>query len=81
MRSPGRHAAENQYGLAFRGQVGGKPRGASRKGPNRLLARHYAERLAMHTELNPPNRRMRTRMYGGVGGCVKRRESVVLYER
>ena|ERR1700688_1795084 len=51
-----------------RRQVRVKPRGASRKGPNRLLATYYAERLAFHTQLNPPNRRMRTRMYGGVGG-------------
>jgi hypothetical protein len=43
-------------------------RGASRKGPNRLLATYHAEHLAIHTQLNPPNRRMRTRMYGGVGG-------------
>jgi len=49
-----------------------KPRGASRKGPNRLLATYYAERLAFHTQLNPPNRRMRTRMYGGVGGEDRR---------
>jgi hypothetical protein len=45
----GRYAAERQYGLAFRRQVGVKPRGATRKGPNRLLATHYAERLAIHT--------------------------------
>ena len=49
-----------------------KPRGASRKGPNRLLATHYAERLAIHTSLNPPNRRMRTRTYGGEGGEDRR---------
>ena len=55
-----------------RRQVRVKPRGASRKGPNRLLATHYAERLAFHTQLNPPNRRMRTRMYGGVGGEDRR---------
>src|SRR5580700_10342546 len=55
-----------------RRQVRVKPRGASRQGPNRLLATHYAERLAFHTQLNPPNRRMRTRMYGGVGGEDRR---------
>src|SRR5271167_1715265 len=37
---------KNQYCLALRRQVGVKPRGASRKGPNRLLATHYAESLA-----------------------------------
>jgi len=55
-----------------RRQVRVKPRGASRKGPNRLLATYYAERLAFHTQLNPSNRRMRTRMYGGVGGEDRR---------
>jgi hypothetical protein len=37
---------KSQYCLAFRRQAGVKPRGASRKGPNRLLATHYAESLA-----------------------------------
>src|SRR5216683_3584271 len=60
------------YCLAFRRQVGVKPRGASRQGPNRLLATHSAASLAMHTSLNPPNRRMRTRMYGGEGGEDRR---------
>ena len=33
-------------------------------------------------DLNLPNRWvMRTRRSGGVAGCVKKRESVVLYER
>jgi hypothetical protein len=31
---------KSQYCLAFRRQVGVKPRGAPRKGPNRLLATH-----------------------------------------
>ena len=38
------------------------------KGPNRFLATRSIESPAIHTQLNPPNRRMRTRMYGGVGG-------------
>src|SRR5208282_3766860 len=41
-----RRQKKNQYCLALRRQVGVKPRGASRKGPNRLLATHYAESLA-----------------------------------
>jgi hypothetical protein len=50
-----------------------KPRGASRKGPNRLLATHSAERLAIFT----PSSTRRTavcgpRMYGGVGGEDRR---------
>ena len=42
-----------------------KLRGTSTKGPNRNLATRSS---AIHNQLNPPNRRMRTRMYGGVGG-------------
>ena len=49
---------KSQYRLAFRRQVGVKPRGASGKGPNRFLATHYAESLAIHTSLNSPNRGM-----------------------
>ena len=37
---------KSQYRLALRRPVGVKPRGASRKGPNRLLATHCAENLA-----------------------------------
>jgi hypothetical protein len=40
---------KSQYCLAFRRQGGVKPRGASTKGPNRLLATHDAERPAIHT--------------------------------
>jgi hypothetical protein len=54
----------------FRRQVGVKPRGASTKGPNRPRATHDAERPALHTKPNPPNRRMRTHTYGGEGGDV-----------
>jgi hypothetical protein len=48
----------------------------------------YAEKRAIHPPLIPSTGAtgqspcsMRTRMYGGVAGWVKKRESVVLYER
>jgi hypothetical protein len=56
--------------IGFRRQIGVKPRGASIKGPNRPRATHDAERPALHTKPNPPNRRMRTHTYGGEGGDV-----------
>ena len=40
---------KSQYCLAYWRQVGVKPRGASTKGPTRLLATHDAERPAIHT--------------------------------
>ena len=62
----GEKRQKNQLELAFTAERKGEARTPDRKGTESSMARYESERLA--ERLNPPNRRVRTRMHGGVGG-------------
>ena len=59
--------AENQLVLAFDGRLAGEAQEYGDQGTNRSW-RHENERAARHDGQNWLNRRVRTRMHGGVGG-------------